>query len=190
VSRVMRARGSVVIASFLGVQGALPARKPRHDRLCWLSQKCAQKRYCIQCLKAREPEYIPLATHTLKALEIDRRDLTNRVTTSWVCAISMKADDGGLWNTEKGRLGKEVRIRLPRRIGEIFYARRNRLDKSALVGTLKKRRIDESQDKAFSKPRNIGSSLSSCRLEKHRLIKSLGVQVNERMGIAHIAHIP
>jgi hypothetical protein len=57
------------------------------------------------------------------------------------------------------------------------------------VGTLSKRRIDETQDKAFSKPRNIGLSLSSCRLKKRRLIKSLGVQLNERMGIAHIAHI-
>jgi hypothetical protein len=47
-------------------------------------------------------------------------------------------------------------VRLPRRIGEISYARRERFDKSALVGILKKRRIDETQDKAFIKPRNVG----------------------------------
>jgi hypothetical protein len=35
-------------------------------------------------------------------------------------------------------------------VGEISF------EKSLLVGALKKRRIDETQDKAFLKPRNIG----------------------------------
>jgi hypothetical protein len=49
-------------------------------------QKRAEKRSCIRRLKARETEYIPLVTLTPMALEIDGRELTNRVTTSftWV----------------------------------------------------------------------------------------------------------
>jgi hypothetical protein len=51
------------------------ADKPRHNRLCWLSQKCAD-------LKAREIEYLSPVTLTPMALEIDHRDLPNRITTS------------------------------------------------------------------------------------------------------------
>jgi hypothetical protein len=39
-------------------------------------------------LKAREIEYIPLVKLTLMALEIDRRDLTNRVNRDEGCAVS------------------------------------------------------------------------------------------------------
>jgi hypothetical protein len=39
---------------------------------------------------------------------------------------------------------------LPRRIGEIFYAKRDRLDKSALVGTVKKRGLHENPRECFS----------------------------------------
>jgi hypothetical protein len=44
-----------------------------------LSQKRAEKQPCIQRLKVREIEYIPLVTLTPMALEIDHHDLTNRV---------------------------------------------------------------------------------------------------------------
>jgi hypothetical protein len=42
------------------------------------------------------------------------------------------------------------------RIEEILYARRYLFTGSALASTLEKRRIDETQDKAFLKPRNVG----------------------------------
>jgi hypothetical protein len=66
--------------------------KPRHDRLCWLIQKHPEKRSCIRRLKARETEYIPLLKLTYMALEIDRRDLTNRVTTSFTSEGVQKVD--------------------------------------------------------------------------------------------------
>jgi hypothetical protein len=37
------------------------------------------KRSSIRCLKARETESMPLVTRTPMALEVDRRELTNRV---------------------------------------------------------------------------------------------------------------
>jgi hypothetical protein len=43
-----------------------------------------------------------------------------------------------------------LRAGLPRRIGEIFYARQNHLDKSALVGTLNKRGLNENPRECFS----------------------------------------
>jgi hypothetical protein len=54
-----------------------------HDRLCWLSQKRAEKQSCTECLKAREIAYMPLVTLAPMASEIYHRDLTNRVTTSF-----------------------------------------------------------------------------------------------------------
>jgi hypothetical protein len=57
--------------------------KHGHDRLCWVSQKCAEKRSCTWCLKGRETGAMPLEKLTSMALEIDRRALTNRVTTSF-----------------------------------------------------------------------------------------------------------
>ncbi len=49
----------------------------RHEWLCWLSQKRADTQPCIQRLKARETEVIPLVKRPPVALEIDGRDLTN-----------------------------------------------------------------------------------------------------------------
>ena len=38
-------------------------RKARHDRLCWVSQKRAEKRSCIRRLKAREtPERLRICS--------------------------------------------------------------------------------------------------------------------------------
>jgi hypothetical protein len=64
--------------------------KPRHDRLCWLSQKRAETWSCIRRVKARKPRTFPGGT-TSMALEVDRRGLTNRVTTS-VTPVCMEAD--------------------------------------------------------------------------------------------------
>jgi hypothetical protein len=60
--------------------------KARHDRLCWLTQKRAEKRDDKQRSKARETESISLVTRTPLALEIGHRDLPNRVTTSYTLA--------------------------------------------------------------------------------------------------------
>jgi hypothetical protein len=46
----------------------------------WFSQKRAEKRPCIQRLKAREIKYIFPVARTLMALESDRGALTHRVT--------------------------------------------------------------------------------------------------------------
>jgi hypothetical protein len=43
---------------------------PRHNRLCWLSQKWAKKQPCRRHLMARETERIPLVEHTPMASEI------------------------------------------------------------------------------------------------------------------------
>jgi hypothetical protein len=59
--------------------------RPRHDRLCWLSQQCADKWFSIRDLKAREIQQIPLAIVAPMTLEIDRRDLPNRVCSDAVC---------------------------------------------------------------------------------------------------------
>jgi hypothetical protein len=56
--------------------------KPRHDRVCWLTQKRAEKRADTQRSKVRETKPISLVTRTPLALEIGHRDLTNRVTAS------------------------------------------------------------------------------------------------------------
>jgi hypothetical protein len=58
-------------------------RKPRQNRLCCVSQKRAEKQACIQRLRARETEAIPLVTHSSMALAIGRSDLPNRVTVSF-----------------------------------------------------------------------------------------------------------
>jgi hypothetical protein len=47
--------------------------------LCWLSQNRVDKRSCIERLKAHKITCIPLVTLIPIALEIDCRDLTNRV---------------------------------------------------------------------------------------------------------------
>jgi hypothetical protein len=66
-------------------------KTPRHllshktTRLCWLTQKRAERRAYKQRPKARETKSMPLVTRTLLALEIDRRDLTNRVSRGHVC---------------------------------------------------------------------------------------------------------
>ena len=72
--------GALVVGRVRG--GTLPG-KARHNRLCWVSQKRAEKRPCIERLKGEEIAYIPLVILTRKALEINHRDLTNRVTTSF-----------------------------------------------------------------------------------------------------------
>jgi hypothetical protein len=59
------------------------AAKHGQDRLCWFIQKSLDKRSCLLHLKARETEYIPLVKLTPLVLEIDHRDLPNRVTTSF-----------------------------------------------------------------------------------------------------------
>ena len=53
--------------------------KARHDRLCWLTQKRAEKWSCIQHLKVSEIESMSLVTLTTRALEIEHRELPNRV---------------------------------------------------------------------------------------------------------------
>jgi hypothetical protein len=55
--------------------------KHGHDRLCWLTQKRAEKRAYKQHSNARGTESMSLVTRTPIPLEIDYRDLTNRVTT-------------------------------------------------------------------------------------------------------------
>src|SRR5215510_5422810 len=59
--------------------------KPGHDRLYWFSQPCMDKRFSRRCLKARETEDMPLVTRTTRALEMDRRALTNSVSRGHVC---------------------------------------------------------------------------------------------------------
>jgi hypothetical protein len=59
--------------------------KHGHDGLCWLNQKCADKRPRLERLADRDTAYIPLVTRTPLALEVDRRDLTNRVGPGHVC---------------------------------------------------------------------------------------------------------
>jgi hypothetical protein len=56
-----------------------------------VSQKRAEKRPCIERLKGEEIAYIPLVILTRKALEINHRDLTNRVTTSFT-SVRNEAD--------------------------------------------------------------------------------------------------
>jgi hypothetical protein len=56
-------------------------RKHGQDRLCWLMQKRAVKRSCIERLKAKEIAYILLMTLLLLALDIAPCDLPNRVKT-------------------------------------------------------------------------------------------------------------
>jgi hypothetical protein len=52
--------------------------KPRHNRLCWLIQKQAEKQSRRRRLKPRETEYIPLLKLTPMALDINRRELSHR----------------------------------------------------------------------------------------------------------------
>jgi hypothetical protein len=73
------------------VAGEACGDKPRHDRLCWLSQKHAQRRSRIRRVEARETEAMPLGKRTLVVLDIDCRDLTNRVTTSFT-SVGNEAD--------------------------------------------------------------------------------------------------
>jgi hypothetical protein len=70
----------------------LVRNKHGHDRLCWLSQKRAEKRSYIQHLKAREIEHSSV-TLTLMTLEIDHRDLPNRVKASFTL-MGNSADSG------------------------------------------------------------------------------------------------
>src|SRR5919106_3942365 len=67
-----------------------PARKqhhgsPRHNRLCWVIQKCAEELAYIRRVNASETEPIPLAKRPPMALEIDCCTLTNRVNYDAVC---------------------------------------------------------------------------------------------------------
>jgi hypothetical protein len=82
-----------------GIRRLASSLSPRHDRLCWLIQKCAGKRSCTRRSKAKETADIPLVIRTPMALQIDRGELTNRVTTSWVCAIL--DDEKGYWSPHK-----------------------------------------------------------------------------------------
>jgi hypothetical protein len=72
---------------------------PRQNRLCWLSQKRPEKRSHIQRSKAKETESIPLVKCPRMALEIDRRDLTNRVRTSFT-SVRTEADRVVIANME------------------------------------------------------------------------------------------
>jgi hypothetical protein len=65
--------------------------KHGHGRLCWLTQKRAEKWADTQRSKARETEPMSLVTRTPLALEISHRDLTNRVTASFTSVRT--ADD-------------------------------------------------------------------------------------------------
>src|SRR5919106_3012628 len=70
-----------------------PARKqhhgsPRHNRLCWVIQKCAEELAYIRRVNASETEPIPLAKRPPMALEIDCCTLTNRVNYDAVCTTS------------------------------------------------------------------------------------------------------
>jgi hypothetical protein len=62
------------------LDGMMP-RKHGQDRLCWLSQKRAEKQSRTECMKAREIAYMPLPTLAPMASEIYHCDLTNRVKT-------------------------------------------------------------------------------------------------------------
>jgi hypothetical protein len=68
-----------------------------HDRLCWVSQKCMEQRSFIRRLEVRETKYISLETLTRMVLEIERRDLTNRVNRDEVCAGGRHAC-GSFWH--------------------------------------------------------------------------------------------
>jgi hypothetical protein len=57
--------------------------KPRQRRLCWLSQNRTEKRLCIRRLKGRDTEHFLLLKPTLMTSKFGRRDLTNRVITSF-----------------------------------------------------------------------------------------------------------
>src|SRR5262245_43612880 len=57
----------------------IAGHKPRHNRLCWLSQNRTEKRSCIRRLKGRETEHFLLMKPTLMTSKFGRRDLTNRV---------------------------------------------------------------------------------------------------------------
>ena len=67
--------------------------KHGHDRICWLSRKSLEKRPCTRCLKA-ETGYIPLVKLTPMALEIDHRDLPNRVGRGHVCTTHAQTPPG------------------------------------------------------------------------------------------------
>jgi hypothetical protein len=66
-----------------GMRGPSIEQSNRHthgqDRLCWVSQKCADQRSSTRDLKARKTEYISLVILVRMTLEIDRGDLPNRV---------------------------------------------------------------------------------------------------------------
>jgi hypothetical protein len=62
----------------------LPHR-PRHDRLCGVSRKRAETRSCIERLKDRDSEPMPLVTRTPRAWEIAPRDFTHRVKYGVAC---------------------------------------------------------------------------------------------------------
>jgi len=53
-----------------------------------------EEQSCIRRVKVRETAYGPLVTCTLMALEIDRRDLPNRVSRGHICDVH--AREGGL----------------------------------------------------------------------------------------------
>jgi hypothetical protein len=61
--------------------------KPGQKRLCWVMSKCADKRFCRRCLKAKETEDIPSVKLTPMMLEMGYRDLTNRVRRSWLIVV-------------------------------------------------------------------------------------------------------
>ena len=63
----------------IGSRGQEEGHKARHSRLCWVSPKRAKKQADTRRLKVRKLESLPLMKRTAKALEIDRRELPNRV---------------------------------------------------------------------------------------------------------------
>jgi Homeodomain-like domain len=76
---------------------------------------------------------------------------------------------------------------LPRRIGDIPYARRDRLGNQLLAGTPVKSGSHENRGKCFSLRRHVGELLSACRLKKQCFLNSLGVAIHKRAGLTNAA---
>jgi hypothetical protein len=73
--------------------------------------------------------------------------------------------------------------RLPLRIGESFGARLYLIYRESLASPIKNRGINENASKCFYRCRNVGERLSSCHLNKQRLINPLEAEVNESVWL-------
>jgi hypothetical protein len=75
----------------MGQRHYIDLNKPCQSRLCWLSQKHAEKQSCIQRLKASQIGLVPLVSLVFMTLQMRHGDLPNRVRASFT-SVGNEAD--------------------------------------------------------------------------------------------------